>query len=218
MTREVISVPPETPLKEVARLLVANRISGMPVVGPDGEVLGVVSDADILRKEEGVSPELARPLAWLARHLDGELDKVCALTAGEAMTTPAYTVRPGQQTTEAARVMIDCRINRLPVVSDGVLVGIVSRADLVRAFVRSDEELVRDVREDVLLRQFMLDPADFVVSVHNGLVELRGQVSSSGDADVLERRVRAIPGVLGIRADLHWPPQASRHASADFGW
>jgi CBS domain-containing protein len=217
MTREVISVTPETPLKEVARLLVANRISGVPVVGPDGEVLGVVSEADILRKEEGVDPELPRPLAWLARKLDGELDKIGAVTAGEAMTAPAYTVRPGQMTTEVARRMVDSMINRVPVVSDGVLVGIVSRADLVRAFIRSDEEIEHDVREGVLLHELLLNPGEVTVSVENGLVSLAGQVGSQEDAEVLERRVRAIPGVVGIAANLHWRPRDTRQAPTAYG-
>jgi CBS domain-containing protein len=217
MTREVISVAPETPLKDVARLLVANRISGVPVVGRDGEVLGVVSEADILRKEEGVDPELPRPIAWLSRKLDGELDKIGAVTAGEAMTTPAYTVRPGQRTTEVARLMVDSMINRVPVVSEGVLVGIVSRADLVRAFIRSDEEIEHDVREDVLLREMLLNPGDVLVSVENGIVSLTGQVGSHEDADVLEQRVRAIPGVVGIAANLRWRPRDSRHAPTAYG-
>ena len=217
MTREVISVAPETPLKEVARLLVANRISGMPVVGYHGEVLGVVSEADILRKEEGVSSELPRPIAWLSRKLDGELDKIGAVTAGEAMTAPAYTVRPGQRTTEVARVMVDSMFNRVPVVSDGVLVGIVSRADLVRAFIRSDEEIEHDVREDVLLREMLLNPGGVIVSVDNGLVTLSGQVGSQEDAKVLERRVRGIPGVVGVSANLRWRPQDDRHAPAAYG-
>src|SRR5665647_3559680 len=149
MTRDVITAAPDTPLKVVAQLLVDNRISGVPVCGPNGEVLGVVSEADILRKEEGVSPDLARPLAWLVRRLDGELDKIGARTAGEAMTAPALTVRPTQHTSAVARLMVDYAINRVPVVAGDRLVGIVSRADLVRAFTRSDEEIEREIREDV---------------------------------------------------------------------
>jgi CBS domain-containing protein len=216
MTRDVISVSPETSLTEVARLLVAHGISGVPVLREDGEVLGVVSEADILRKEEGVSPELSRPLAWLARHLDGELEKVRARTAGEAMTSPVYSVRPGQKTTEAARMMVDNRINRMPVVSDGRLVGIVSRADLVRAFIRSDEEIERDVREDVLLRGMLISPGDVVVSVEDGCVALSGQVSSREDAEIIEKCIRAIPGVLEVDANFRWHPRDARHAP--LGW
>ena len=218
MTRDVISVAPETPLKEVAALLVGNRISGVPVVGRDGEVLGVVSEADILRKVEGVSPDLARPLAWIARKLDGEILKVGARTAADAMTAPAYTVRPSQETAEVACVMIDHMINRVPVVSNGLLVGIVSRADLVRAFIRSDEEIEQDVREGVLLHEMLLNPGDVVVSVESGRVVLSGQVSSREDVEVIEKCVRAIPGVLEVDADLRWHPRDARHAPSGLGW
>jgi len=216
MTREVITVSPETPLKEVARVLVTHRISGVPVCGPNGEVLGVVSEADILRKEEGVSPDLSRPLAWLVRSLDGELDKVRARTAGEAMTKPALTVRPTQGVSEVARAMVDNMINRVPVVSDDRLVGIVSRADVVRAFIRSDEEIEHEIREDVLLRTMLLNSGDVDVSVGEGCVVLRGHVNTQEDAEILVRCVRRIPGVLDVETELRWHPPDSRRALLGF--
>lgn len=210
MTRDVISVAPETSLKDVARVLVANRISGVPVCGSNGEVLGVISEADILRREEGVSPDLARPLAWLVRRLDGELDKIGARTAAEAMTAPALTVRPTQNTSEVARLMVDYQINRVPVVSHDRLVGIVSRADLVRAFTRSDEEIESEIREDVLLRTMLLTPVEFDVSVEKGNVVVRGHVNAQEDAEILERCVRRVPGVLDVEIDLRLSPGNSR--------
>ncbi len=218
MNRDVITVAPETSLKDVAQLLVEHRISGVPVCGPAGEVLGVVSEADILRKEEGISPDLARPIAWLVRRLDGELDKIRAGTAAEAMSTPALTVRPSQDVSEAARLMVDYMINRVPVVSGDRLVGIVSRADLVRAFIRSDEEIEREIREDVLFRTMLLTPGDFDVSVEQGRVVLSGPVNMEEDAEILERCVRRIPGVVDVEADLHWRPRDSRRTRVRFGW
>ncbi|MGZ8716103.1 MAG: CBS domain-containing protein [Gaiellaceae bacterium] len=217
MTRDVITAAPDTPLKAVAQLLVDNRISGVPVCGPNGEVLGVVSEADILRKEEGVSPDLARPVAWLVRKLDGELDKIRARTAGEAMTAPAVTVRPKQHASDVARLMVDNAINRVPVVAGDRLVGIVSRADLVRAFTRSDEEIEREIREDVLLEIMLLAPGDVDVSVENGRVVLSGRVTTRDDAEILERCVRRVPGVLDVKADLRWSPgdsHRSRHVES----
>jgi CBS domain-containing protein len=211
MTRDVITVAPDTSLKDVAQLLVDNRISGVPVCGPNGEVLGVVSEADILRKEEGVSPDLARPLAWLVRRLDGELDKIGARTAGEAMTAPALTVRPTQHASAVARLMVDYSINRVPVVAGDRLVGIVSRADLVRAFIRSDEEIEREIREDVLLEIMLLAPGDIDVSVENGRVVMSGRLTTREDAEILERCVRRVPGVLDVEvSDLTWSPGDSR--------
>jgi len=219
MTRDVITVAPDTPLKVVAQLLVDHRISGLPVCGPNGEVLGVVSEADILRKEEGVSPDLSRPIAWLARKLDGELDKILARTAGEAMTAPALTVRPTQRASDVARLMVDNSINRVPVVAGDRLVGIVSRADLVRAFTRSDEEIEREIREDVLLEIMLLAPGDVDVSVENGRVVLSGRLTTREDAEILERCVRRIPGVLDVEADLRWSPGDSRRSRhMESGW
>lgn len=206
MTRDVVSVPPEMSLKDVARALAARGISGVPVCDPSGVVLGVVTEADILRKEEGVDPTLGRTMTWVANHLDGELAKVGARTAAEAMTAPALTVRPGQSTADAARLMVDRRINRLPVVVEGRLVGVVSRADLVRAFSRSDDDIEREIREDVLLRVMLMNPAGFGVYVHDGSVSLSGQVASRDDARMLVRCVRRVPGVVDVRAHrVGWP-------------
>jgi CBS domain-containing protein len=210
MTATVVSVSPETPLKEVARLLVAHRISGVPVCAQDGTVLGVVSEADILRKEEGVDPELPRPLAWVVRRLDGELDKVAARTAGEAMTAPAITARPRQQVAEVARLMVDRSINRVPVVADGKLVGIVSRADLVRAFARPDEEIEREIREDVIFRTLLLPPDQFRVTVLDGRVAIRGHVDREEDAETLVHYLQRVPGVVHVDSDLHWRSETRR--------
>ncbi len=217
MTRDVITVRPGLPLKDVARLLIEKRISGVPVVGDGGEVLGIVSEADILRKEEGISPELSRPLAWLVRHMDGELEKIEARTAADAMTSPAITVRPTQQVSEIARLMIDMSINRAPVVSHDDLVGIVSRADLMRAFVRTDAELEHEIREDVLLRMLLLEPGAVEVSVDHGRVSLRGRVNTEDDVAILERCVRRVPGVLDLHTELEWAARDTRLGPARFG-
>ena len=143
MTTDVVTVTPETSLKEVAQLLVANRIAGVPVCDVDGEVVGVVSEADVLWKELGL-PETAG--GFLDRILEsayGNTERASALTAAEAMTSPAITIAPDSAVARAAELMIEHRVNRLPVVAGGRLVGIVARADLVRAFTRSDEEIER---------------------------------------------------------------------------
>src|SRR4029079_14934955 len=102
--------------------------------------------------------------------------RVAGAPGGGRSPSPRLRDKPSQSTADAARMMVDQRINRIPVVEDGKLVGIVSRADLVRAFARSDREIEREIREDVLLRVMLLNPADFGVYVHDGSVTLRGQV------------------------------------------
>jgi CBS domain-containing protein len=202
MTRDVLTTAPETPLKDVALLLSANHVSGVPVCAPDGSVLGIVSEADILRREQGFSSNPGRVSSWLLRKIDGELDKIAARTAGEAMTAPALTVRPAQQVSEVARLMILHKINRLPVVSEGRLVGIVSRADLVRAFHRSDEELEREIRDEVLWGIFLLAPEAFRLTVDGGVVTIRGTVRTAADAESLTRCLRGVPGVLEVKSEL----------------
>ncbi len=202
MTRDVVTVAEDAPIKDVATLLTRNHISGVPVCDADGAVVGVVSEADVLRKEEGLSPDLGGRLRWLFRRLDGELAKVAARTAREAMTSPALTIRPTQQVSEAAHLMLAHRINRLPVVSRGKLVGIVSRADLLRAFERSDSELEREIREEVFRGALWLSPETFEIHVEDGVVTLRGQVGTRQDAEDVVRFVRRVPGVLEVSADL----------------
>ena len=161
MSRSVVSVHRRTPLKEVAQALIDNRVSGVPVVDVDGAVVGVVSEADLLIKEQGAGAIHHRPLTRLfgeSRESRAQILKVGALNADEAMTAPAITITSDRSIHEAAAIMTAKHVNRLPVVDEGRLVGIVSRADLVRAYVRTDDDLAATIRQEVLLRILWLDP------------------------------------------------------------
>lgn len=207
MTTDVITVRPETPLADVARELVNRRISGVPVVDSGGAVLGIVSEADFLIKGEGHDGVHHRPLARLfgeSTASRAKLAKIAATTAGEAMTSPAETIGPSASVSHAAARMSQLKVNRLPVVDDGKLVGIVTRADLVRAYARSDEDLARSIREDVLLRSLWLDPAAFEVAVDDGVVTITGSVQRRSMAEIVERVIAMAPGVVAIRANLSW--------------
>ena len=204
MSRDVTTVEPETPLKEVAALLSRHRISGVPVCGEDGRVLGVVSEADILRKEEGRAPEGGGLLSWLFERDDESLAKAAARTAGEAMTSPAVTIEPKRPVSEVARLMVERGINRLPVVRGDELVGIITRADLVRAFHRPDDEIRREIYEDVLLRTLWISPEHLTVSVEQGEVTLGGEVENRTEAELAVAYVRRVPGVVDVRSKLTW--------------
>jgi CBS domain-containing protein len=203
MTAAVLTVSPETPLKDVAAILAEHGISGVPVCDAEGRVLGVVSEGDILFKEQGVRERHGGALAWL---VDGsrwqDTSKASARTAGEAMTSPAITITQERPAAAAARIMLDRAVNRLPVVRDGVLVGIVSRSDLVRAFTRSDEEIVTEIREDVLRRALWLDPDSVEITVRRGEVQLAGEIEAKSDAEVLTKLVARIPGVVSVGSDV----------------
>lgn len=203
MTRTVRTVSPEASLKEAAETLAELRISGLPVVR-DGKVVGVFSEADILAKERGGSPFRGGLLGLLFKNGQART-KLEALTVGEAMTSPAITISPSRAVAEAAGLMIDKRINRLPVVDEhGALIGIVSRADLVRAFVRTDEEIAWEIREDVVLRTLWIAPEQLGVRVDNGTVTLTGMLGTRDDAELLPEFVRRVPGVVAVESQLTW--------------
>ncbi len=217
MTRDVLAVSPETPLKEVAQTLSEKRISGVPVVDGDGRVTGVLAESDIVRQEQGAE----RERGLLARVVEGPPLRLEARTAGEAMNAPALTVAPEHEVAEAARLMTEHGVNRLPVVDgDGRLAGIVTRADLVRAFARSDADIERELREEVLLRTLWIDPATVQVSVRDGEVTLDGDVQQKADADLLEYFATRVPGVVAVRSNLSWqledpqPPASDPHVPA----
>lgn len=182
MTREVVAVRPSASLKDAARLLAANGISGLPVVDEELAVLGVISETDIIACEAG---DLRR-------------------FAAETMTSPAVTVESDWSVADAARLMLAKSVNRLPVLEQGKLVGIVTRADLVRAFVRCDDEIAEEIREDVVVRQLWLDPEKIRVSVDDGAVTLSGVVDRHAEVSVLTGLVRRVPGVVGVQSELRW--------------
>ena len=213
MTPDVVSVTPDTPLKDVAAALVERGISGLPVCDADGAVVGVLSEADMLVKQGG-SPERSGGLfAWLVETASApDLAKLRAHTAGEAMTSPAVTVETASPVSEAARTMVSLGVNRLPVVEDGRLVGIVTRADLVRLFTRSDEEIARDIRQDVVKRLWIA-PERIEIEVEQGEVVLRGEVDTEVEAGLLEKRIPLVAGVVGVRSELSWAVDRSGNSS-----
>jgi CBS domain-containing protein len=202
MTTEVATTTPGALLKEAALELVRRNVSGMPVV-EDGRVVGVLSEADILVKE-GEEEKHGGFLQWLVDPGDPWIAaRFDAVTVADAMSAPARTILPDRTVAEAATMMLDENVNRLPVVdAEGQLLGLVSRADLVRAFVRTDEEIRREIEEDVLRRVMWLDPSEVEVTVEDGIVTLKGEVASEADRDLLPTFARRVPGVVGVSSEL----------------
>lgn len=202
MTTEVATTTPDTLLKQAATELVRRRVSGMPVV-EDGWVVGVLSEADILAKE-GEEEKHGGFLQWLVDPVDPWVAaRFDAVTVADAMSAPARTILPDRTVAEAATLMLDENVNRLPVVdAEGALVGLVSRADLVRAFVRTDEEILREIQEDIVRRIMWLNPSEVEVTVEDGVVTLKGEVASEADADLLPTFARRVPGVVQVSSTL----------------
>ena len=205
MKGEVTTVAPETLLREVAALLAERGISGAPVVENGATVVGVVSEADILMKERTPQARRGGMLGRILEPPDPEADaKLVARTAGEAMTSPAVTVESKESIPRAAALMVDRGINRLPVVDGGTLVGIVTRADLVRAFTRDDAAIAGEIRNDVVLRQFWVDPGTVTVNVQDGDVTLKGELEKRSLAELLASFVERVPGVVSVDSQLSW--------------
>jgi CBS domain-containing protein len=207
MTASVVTVNEAMPLKEVAEILIERGISGVPVVDDAGGVVGVVSEADFLLKESGPDGRRQRRLGRLfgdSKATEARQQKLSATSAGEAMTRPPITVRPAQTIAEAARLMTERLVNRLVVMDGDTLAGIVTRADLVRAFVRADDELANTIREEVLLRIMWLDPAAFRVRVARGVATIDGHVEHRSTAEAIETAIAMVPGIVGVEADITW--------------
>jgi CBS domain-containing protein len=208
MTRSVITVTPETPISEVARLLVDHAISGLPVVDADGRVVGVVSEGDVLVREAGHPAPSRRPLARFFRpdrNAKATRDKLAAATAGQLMTSPARTIEPYRALRTAAEIMTSSKVNRLPVVDEaGRLLGIVTRADLVRAFVRTDEQLVEAIRMELFGRSMWLDPDKFEVTVKDGVARVTGAVEKRSTAETIARFLSLMPGVVSADVEISW--------------
>jgi CBS domain-containing protein len=205
MTTNVFTAQAEMPLKKVANRMLEYGVSGMPIVDGEGRVVGVLSETDILFKER-TAPVRDGLVDWLV-HLgeDPPAAKLSARTAGQAMTSPAVTITPRRSVAQAAELMLDLGIDRLPVVDAGELVGIVTRADLVRAFTRSDEEIEREILRDVILKTLWVSPDRVTARVHGGEVTLEGRVDDEAEAEVILKFAEAVPGVVSIESKLTWP-------------
>jgi CBS domain-containing protein len=217
MTKEVVTVGVETDFKACVDLLRAHGISAIPVV--DGDfVLGIISEFDLLLKEESREPD-----AHLGRRQERQ---ATGRTAGDVMSSPALCVGMSASLAGAARLMHKRSVKRLPVVdTQGRLVGIVSRHDLLKAFLRSDESIRREVAEDVLGGALWIDPRSFDVKVQDGVVTVTGEVESKSLAQLLTRLVAAVAGVVDVESmltfrldDTHLKPepaQLAQRLSAD---
>ncbi|MFJ9589062.1 CBS domain-containing protein [Streptomyces acidicola] len=203
MTHTVAAVGRGAGFKEIVRLLEQWKVSALPVLEGEGRVVGVVSQADLLPKEEFRDSEPDRPVGF-GRLAD--LVKARAVTAGELMTSPAVTVHADATLAAAARTMAHARVKRLPVVDDhGMLQGIVSRADLLKVFLRDDEDIAEEVRDEVVSYLFPAPLAPVHVAVHDGVVRVTGRVRDIALIPVAMRMVRAVEGVVDVECDLTGP-------------
>lgn len=163
-------------------------------------MVGVVSEADLLPKEElRDNPDAA----YLQLRQPVDVAKAEAATAADLMSSPAVTVRANASLAEAARVMARDGVKRLPVVNKtGLLEGIVSRADLLKVFLRDDEDIAEEVRREIVSSLFPPPSSAIQVEVHDGLATLSGRIRDTAMVPVAARLVRAVEGVVDVQFDL----------------
>ena len=203
MTTRVIWVSKGATFQELAAALREYRVSAFPVVDDDRKVIGVVSEADMLNKEALVD----EPGVFGGILHRRDQAKARGITAGDLMTTAVVAVRPEDTVEHAAKLMYDRGVKRLPVTDEsGHLVGIVSRADVLSVFDRTDTAIAHEINNDVILGEFMVDPARIQVTVMDGIVTLAGQPETDGTGHDIVRRVRHVPGVVAVRDRLDYPP------------
>ena len=212
MTTEVVTVTEDVPFKELAAIMTERGISALPVLDHQGRVAGVVSETDLLRKEEyQEDPEAKRLPRW--RHHDARI-RAAGVTANDLMTSPPVTITSEASIVAAARALDRHRVRRLVVTSaDGWLAGIVTPSDLLRVYLRSDEEIRAEILQDVI-GCLGTNPSLVKLAVREGVVTLAGRVEAKSMIDLAVRMSRSVDGVVDVVEqlgyavdDTHVPPR-----------
>ncbi|GAA2437584.1 CBS domain-containing protein [Actinomadura vinacea] len=203
MTTPVIAVVEETPFMEIAEAMARHSIKAVPVVDRDGRVVGIVSDADLLHKEEFKEPGGLERRLFEGRRRRSARAKAAATDAVGLMTAPVVTLTPGMPVAKAARILAEHGCKQAPVIDrTGRLIGIVTRSDLLRLFLRSDEDIRDEIIREVLVRGLWQDPSRIHVRVHEGVVGLSGQLETKSLVPVCVRLAAATEGVVDVVNDL----------------
>lgn len=212
MTTDVATVGPDAPFKEIVDTLTRRRVSAVPVVDDTGRVLGVISESDLIARVVATDAESPRLRADRAL-IRGLRRPAQAETARELMHAPAIVTHAQTSVVEAARAAGRARVRRLPVVDHrGALIGIVTRSDVLKLYLRSDEGIATHLREDVLVGQFCLDPTAFEVRVVDGIVTITGQLENAQLRDSVLTACSATAGVVAVHDHL---TSATEHSGAD---
>ena len=221
MVSSVITVGPNATIREVANTLLSNRISAVPVVGIDGELLGIVSEGDLMRRPE--TGTVKQRSWWLELFignlpLAAEYIKSHSSKVADVMTRRVITATPETPLGEIATMLEKNRIKRVPIMKNGKIVGIVSRANLLQALARMPKKTVSgakvrdsEIRKNVIARLSAEPwrPSMLNVTVHEGAVDLWGIVTSEEEKKAARVAVEGIPGVHAINDYLTIPPVGS---------
>lgn len=224
MTRRVVTATADMQFKDVARLMSKHEVSGIPVVDVEGSLVGIITEADLLWANRTGTPPVTGVNWFLDRRwlesLEADSDR---LTAADMMSRDVVTTTPDARIQAAFRSPLSADVRRLPVIdADRRVVGIVSRRDLLKPFLRSDAQIEQEVVDDVIRHTMWLEPTDIDVHVGHGVVTLRGVVDRRSEEEILIALIRGVPGVVGVedrlvfRTDDHDLPTPP--VRPDLGW
>jgi CBS domain-containing protein len=213
MTKNVVTVRSFAPFRQITATMLSRGIGALPVVDSVGQVIGIVSRTDLLAKQAATDYAPAEVWELLSPRGRRVRSRREATTAARLMTGSPVTVTAGSGVARAAHLMQRHAITHLPVVDErGVVVGIVSRGDLLRVFLRDDAEIREDVIRDVLIDALDADRHTIDVAVDGGVVTLSGTLGSESSAEYAVRRTRGVPGVVEVVDKLHSRYEESRPA------
>jgi CBS domain-containing protein len=202
MTRDVVVARESTPFHELVELLSRHHVSALPVVDDTGHVLGIVCNSDLLLKEVQALKGPCDPAALTARHRL-ERAKAAGTTAQQVMTAPVVTVYPEELVADAARRLHAHNLDQVPVVDRaGRLVGIISRADVLKVFLRSDQEIRFELLDDIATRLLRLPADQLRVDVDGGVVTLGGRLERRSRAVALAELAKLVDGVVAVHDQL----------------
>ncbi|MEA1902154.1 MAG: CBS domain-containing protein [Actinomycetota bacterium] len=207
MTTEVVTIGADAPLKEAARLMLEAGISGMPVTDDDS-LVGIITEADFVASEAGRRVQQRAGLLRFLHH-DHEIPSQDRLV-GDVMTKDVKIIDPEEDHAVAARLMEKQGIKRIPVVEDGKLVGVVSRADMLRAYVRPDEDIVNEINKHVMKEILWIDPRRVTVTSLEGNVSLTGKLETKSDASLLVELTKRLDGVTSVQDHLDFEVDNTR--------
>lgn len=216
MTPHVLSVPPEESVVTAAQLMLEKRISGLPVIDAGGKLVGIVTEGDFLRRAEtGTRRQRPRWIEFFMGpgRLADEYVRLSGRKVGDVMTGEVQTVAPDASLEQIVRLMERHRIKRVPVVHDGKVVGIVTRANLLRAVASFAGQIAPLAPEDAAIRDQLLaslkdQPWAPVTAVHvtvrNGVVQLSGVITDERQRQALRVAAENVPGVKNVEDDIVW--------------
>ncbi len=209
MSHEIMTITEDAPLKEAATVMVKSGVSGLPVISDDRKVIGIVTEADFVTAE--ADRAWGRQRRRLLTNFLGDSKPPQARTVGDVMTRDPHTIDSASTVTEAARMMTDHRVKRLPVVlPDNTLCGIISRADVMGVFARPDGALSDEIANDVAVGVLGLEPGDVSVQVDDGIASISGHVPSRSDSRILVELATRVEGVVSVESSVTWDHDDSK--------